>query len=151
MFAKDLGFSPTDILKMHQGLKRFVSDKINVAGGNRISQRGMIMTGNIEKKKAGGFERIGDILENTLKQWSREAGGPITRLWAVWDEAVGEAVAQNAQPSCLKNRVLTVHVTCSTWTQHLQFLKSDMIVALNRAAGGPLVDDIRFKIGDLES
>jgi len=102
------------------------------------------------RNNSDGFTPVGDILRDTLAQWNQGAGQPITQVWNLWDTTVGEAIAANAQPFRLKNRILIVHVTASTWTQQLQYLKAEIIAGLNRAAGTTLVTDIKFKIGQLE-
>ncbi|MFP4445220.1 MAG: DUF721 domain-containing protein [Desulfosudaceae bacterium] len=102
------------------------------------------------KNDTNEFTPVGDILKDTLAQWSQGAGQPITQVWRLWDATVGEAIAANAQPYRLKNRILIVHVTASAWTQQLQYLKAEIIAGLNRAAGKTLVTDIKFKIGQLE-
>lgn len=111
----------------------------------------IITTMSSKKRPAGGFEPVGDILRNTLAEWVRGAGEPITQVWELWDQTVGEAVARNAQPSRLKNRILVVHVTSSAWTHQLQYSKKEIIAGLNHAAGKILITDIKFRIGELES
>ena len=101
-----------------------------------------------DKKPHADFEPIGDIIKATLGKWLNTAGEPITRVWEVWDAAVGETTARNAHPASLKNRLLTVQVASPVWIQQLQFSKKNLIEAINAAAGSPLVADIRFKIGN---
>ena len=68
-------------------------------------------------------------------------------VWQVWDEVVGEVIAQNAKPAAFKGKILIVHVSSSTWVHQLQFLKKEMITKLNKAFGKALIDDLKFKIG----
>lgn len=98
------------------------------------------------EKKHKDFEHISDIIKTTLEKWLNTAGEPITRIWAVWDEAAGAHIASNARPACIKNNILIVHVSSSAWIQQLQFSKKNIMEKINSAAGSHLVSDIKFKI-----
>jgi predicted nucleic acid-binding Zn ribbon protein len=99
------------------------------------------------EKSQKGFEHIGDILRNTLEKWLNTTGEPITRIWEVWDAAVGSGIADNARPAYLKKNLLIVHVPSSVWIQQLQFSKRTIIDNINNALGDRLVSEIKFKIG----
>ncbi len=101
------------------------------------------MTGKNKKKE---LEHIGDIIKITLENWVNTAGEPITRIWQVWDAAVGSQIAESARPAYLKNKLLVVHVPSSVWIQQLQFSKKNIIENLNGAAGKHLVSEIKFKV-----
>ena len=98
------------------------------------------------KKRKIKFVHIGSILEDVLKNYRRELD---VELGRVWDEIVGDVIAQNAKPAAFKGRVLLVHVTSSTWIHQLQFLKKEMIAKLNHALGKKLIEDLNFKIGPI--
>ena len=100
-----------------------------------------------ERKQKKDFVQIGSIIADVLKQYRREPDSELIRVWHVWDEAVGEAIATNAQPAAFKGDLLLVHVTSSTWIHQLQFLKADIISKLNTALDKPVVAEIKFKIG----
>ena len=99
------------------------------------------------KKPKAKFEHIGTILTDVLKSYRKDADEELVKVWHVWDDVVGEVIAQNAKPAAFKGKILIVHVSSSTWTHQLQFLKNDMIVKLNNALGKALIDDLKFKIG----
>lgn len=101
------------------------------------------------KKQKAKFEHIGSILTDVLKTYRKDADGELVQVWQVWDEVVGEVIAQNARPAAFKGKILIVHVSSSTWVHQLQFLKKDMIAKLNNAFGKTLIDDLKFKIGTL--
>lgn len=92
---------------------------------------------------------IGNVLETVLNNYTTEADFGLKAVWHLWDAAVGEAIAPNARPAAFKGNLLIVHVNSSTWVHQLQFLKKDLIAALNAALGKPLLADIKFKIGPL--
>ncbi len=93
------------------------------------------------------FSHIGSIIGNVLKEYMPESAGELTRVWQIWDDAVGEIIAANAQPIAIKRDLLLVHATSSTWIHQLQFLKADIISKLNAALGKPMISEIKFKIG----
>ena len=95
------------------------------------------------------FAHIGQIIPQVLKSCRRHNDAGISEVWRLWNEAVGEIVAENAQPAAFKGDLLLVHVSSSTWTHHLRFLKQDIIKKINQALGNDLIREIKFKIGPL--
>lgn len=93
------------------------------------------------------FVHIGHVLKAVLRTCRPAAEIELAGVWKIWDETVGPAIAQNAQPQAFKRRLLLVHVSNSTWMQQLRFLKKDLIVQLNQALGNACIEDIKFKIG----
>lgn len=100
--------------------------------------------------KQSDFVHIRNILDDVLKPYRSKPDFELTEVWRLWDEAVGESIAQNARPAAFKGKLLIVHVSSSTWLHQLQFLKKDMITQLNAALGKPLIEELKFKIGPLE-
>ncbi|MGD8344582.1 MAG: DUF721 domain-containing protein [Desulfobacterales bacterium] len=103
-----------------------------------------------DRNKRSDFVHIGNILDDVLKSYRSEADSGLKDVWHLWDAAVGETIAQNARPAAFKGNLLIVHVSNSTWIHQLQFLKNDLISALNAALGQPLLMEIKFKIGPLK-
>lgn len=68
-------------------------------------------------------------------------------VWGVWDQAVGETVAQQAQPTFVRGDTLIVKCSSSAWMQQLQFMKGTICKELNRLLGKEVVKDIRFQMG----
>ena len=89
------------------------------------------------------------ILEDTLKSLGVSAPMKGYSLWGAWREIVGDAVASNAQPSAVRNRILFIEVSHPTWIQQLQFLKPTLLEKINGFLGESLIQDIRFRIGKI--
>jgi len=93
------------------------------------------------------------ILGNILKSYCNREGlnrrMTEQRLLDVWEEAVGEGVAQRTEPIRIKNRVLFLKVTNSVWMQQLQFMKELIIKKLHEKTGVDFLQDIRFFIGEV--
>ncbi len=90
---------------------------------------------------------IRSVLENTLK--SLEINVPLKSysILGAWNEIAGTMVAANSQPRSIRNHILFIDVTHSTWMQQLQFLKPTLLEKVNAFLGEPLIQDIRFKVG----
>jgi len=101
------------------------------------------------KKHKTKFVHIGSILDAVIKKYRRETDAEIVQVWQVWDNIVGDVIAQNAKPAAFKGRILLVHVASSTWIHQLQFLKKEMMAKLNNALGKTLIEDLKFKIGPM--
>jgi hypothetical protein len=70
--------------------------------------------------------------------------------WGVWDKAVGETIAQQAQPAFMRGGVLFVKCSSSAWMQQLQFMKGKICEQLNRLLGKDVIKDIRFQMGMID-
>ena len=96
------------------------------------------------------FTHIGKVINDVIRQYRCEPDFALQKVWQLWDETVGEAIAKNARPAAFKGNFLIVHVNSPAWIHQLQFLKKDLIFKLNAALGKPLVEEIKFKIGALK-
>jgi hypothetical protein len=94
---------------------------------------------------------IHSILEKTLKSLDIDAPLRTYTIWAAWKEIVGEAIAGQTQPRAVRNRILFIDVSHSTWVQQLQFLKSTLLEKINAFLGEPEIQDIRFRLGKISS
>lgn len=101
-------------------------------------------------RKDAQVERLGQILEKSLKRL--ELSGRIEEygIWPIWDETVGPAVARNAQPEKIRNGTLFVNVSSPTWMNELQFVKEILTEKLNQRIGREVVKHIFFVVGRQE-
>ncbi len=95
------------------------------------------------------LQSIRSVLENTLKGLEIDVPLRSYSILGAWDEIVGATVAANSQPRSIRNRILFIEVTHSTWMQQLQFLKPTLLEKVNAFLGKPLIQDIRFKLGKI--
>lgn len=100
-----------------------------------------------KKNRPGQLIHLSDILSDALKKCRPAGDTSMTRIWEIWDQAVGKPIAMNAKPDSFKDGTLVVNVSSSTWIHQLSFLEKEMIRNLNRHLNQPLVGRIRFKIG----
>ena len=77
----------------------------------------------------------------------QESDDDLMKVWNHWDQVVGKAISEHAQPAACKGKMLLVHVASSAWIHQLQFLKKEIIGKLNDALSDELIEEIKFKIG----
>lgn len=92
---------------------------------------------------------IGSILTKSLLVCRSGGDGDMLRIWDIWTEAVGEAIAGNSRPASFKGHLLVVHVSNSSWLYHLNFHKNDIMDKLNQALGSELVRELELRIGSI--
>jgi len=107
--------------------------------------------GTMAKRRSGAPEQIESILGRVLT--SLDAGMKLKQyqIWEVWDSVVGEAIARQAQPQQVRNMILWITVSSSTWMQQLEFMKRQIVDRLNEQIGEVVIKDIRFRIGEINS
>jgi predicted nucleic acid-binding Zn ribbon protein len=96
------------------------------------------------------FVHIGNVIRDMLKNHRLETDTSLTRVWDVWEEAVGEVIAANTRPAAFKGDLLIVNATSSSWLQQLRFLKPEIIRKINHVLGEVPVREIKFKIGPVD-
>jgi len=94
---------------------------------------------------------ISDILNSALGKYRPALDTQMTRIWDIWDTAVGKPIAANAKPSSFKDSILIVNVSSSAWIHQLKFLEKEMILNINRQLDHISVKQLRFKIGKIHS
>ena len=94
------------------------------------------------------MERLGNILDRTVRRLPLRRRLDDYALWEVWDDTVGPAVARNAQPEKIRNGTLSVRVRAPTWMQQLQYMKDIMVEKLNQRLGREVVTNIFFVTGE---
>jgi len=88
-----------------------------------------------------------DVIADLLKSSALPFNLNDSKIWEVWDDAVGPAIARNAQPLRIKNRLLKVRVYDPIWFQELQFMEESIREKLNQCLGREAVEKIEFSVG----
>jgi len=104
-----------------------------------------------KKKKNSKLIHISDILNSALGRYRPAMDTEMTRIWDIWDRAVGKPIAMNAKPDSFKDGILIVNVSSSAWIHQLKFLEKEMILNINKQLDLVLVKQLRFKIGKILS
>lgn len=98
-------------------------------------------------KKPPSWNATGAVLAAIVPQFAQSQRWHEYRVWEVWEEVVGEALARKARPVKIQNGKLFVTVSNSVLMQELQFTKAMLRERLNQKLGTATVRDILFVIG----
>jgi predicted nucleic acid-binding Zn ribbon protein len=90
---------------------------------------------------------IGDILGDLLAGDHLPFHPEDARVWKVWEDAVGSAIAQHARPLWIKGGRLRVAVSDPIWLQELTFAEQQIRQALNERLGREAVKKVEFRMG----
>ncbi|MBU8849392.1 MAG: DUF721 domain-containing protein [Desulfobacterales bacterium] len=104
-----------------------------------------------KKNKNSKLIHISDVLNSALGKYRPAMDTEMTRIWDIWDDAVGKPIAVNAKPDSFKDGMLIVSVSSSSWIHQLKFLEKEMILNINKKLKHISVKQIRFKIGKILS
>jgi hypothetical protein len=100
-------------------------------------------------KKHYPVERIGDVLDASLKRLELAPQLEAYGIWPVWNDVVGKPVARNAQPEKFRNGTLFVKVSSPVWMQQLQFMKELLAEKLNERLRANVVKNVFFIVGNI--
>ena len=92
---------------------------------------------------------IGDVIASLMTDGTLPYRPDDVEIWRVWKEVVGQTYAENAQPSKIRKKQLTVTVSNSIWLQELTFFKDIILEKLNGRLGRKVVDRIEITVGSL--
>nr|ART40011.1 K203 [uncultured bacterium] len=101
-------------------------------------------------RKDPPIERLGDVLETSLKRLDLNARLDDYGIWTIWNQTVGAAIARNAQPEKIRNGTLMVKVSSPVWMQQLQFMKEMIADKLNEQLQSTVVKNIFFVVGRID-
>ncbi len=96
------------------------------------------------------MKQLGPVIENILRRNKLWHGYQQFLIIEQWSELVGSDLAEVTKAESISNGLLRVMVKDSVWAYHLSMMKPRLINKLNNFAGGKVVNDIFFQIGDLE-
>ncbi|WP_205696217.1 DciA family protein [Conexibacter sp. SYSU D00693] len=92
---------------------------------------------------------IASAVEGLAEQLAPATG--LAAIQRVWADAVGDAVAAQAEPTAERDGVVTVTCSSAVWAQELDLMAPELVVALNRALGGERVNRLRCQAAPARS
>lgn len=101
-------------------------------------------------RKYPQIERLGELLDTSLKRLDLDSRLADYGVWTIWNQAVGSAIARNAQPEKIRNGTLIVKVSSPVWMQQLQFMKEMITAKLNEQLQSNVVKNIFFMVGRID-
>ena len=97
--------------------------------------------------KKDSMTTLKDVISDLMNSSALPFNPDDSRIWKVWDEVVGPAIARNAQPLGIRDRLLRVRVSDPIWYQELQFMEERIREMLNEELGRNAVKKIEFSVG----
>ncbi|KQC12538.1 MAG: hypothetical protein APR63_02565 [Desulfuromonas sp. SDB] len=82
-----------------------------------------------KKSRSRQIKWINDIIYDVLDDLLKKAG--THRAAVMWNQLVGEQIAQHTNPVGVKHKILIVEVVNPVWRQQLEFLKQEILEKLN--------------------
>jgi predicted nucleic acid-binding Zn ribbon protein len=98
-------------------------------------------------KDKNSLTSLKDVISELLGSGALPFDADDARIWKLWDDVVGPAIARNAQPFRIKNRQLRVRVSDPIWYQELKFMEESIREKLNQTLGRKAVNKIEFSVG----
>lgn len=90
-------------------------------------------------------------LRNLLGEFGKKLGLPGATetgiVWRKWREIVGDAVAEHAEPTSLRDGILKVRTDSPAWAQELTYLSRKIVARANEVAGKPVVSEMKVWTG----
>jgi predicted nucleic acid-binding Zn ribbon protein len=102
-------------------------------------------------KKNQQLERLGAVLDQSLKRLDLAPRLDEYGVWPIWNEIVGKTIARNAQPEKIRNGTLFIKVSSPVWMQQLQFMKNMIADKLNQRLKQDIVKNIFFMVGRIDA
>lgn len=91
------------------------------------------------------IKTMGEAIEELVAQLGIKTKLHEQDAFVVWDEAVGERIAEVAKPSRMIRGTLIVSVKSGPWRNELSMRKQEIIHRLNELLAGEIVKDIKFQ------
>jgi len=90
-------------------------------------------------------EKVSSLLKTVLGDQGLKEQLSRYQAWLVWDQLVGEQIAQRARPLRLRQNVLEVQVDHPVWMQQLQMLKPKILEKINQQIPNAGITDIYLR------
>ena len=99
----------------------------------------------MRKERVLPTKPLGEVLDELIdalgiRSKLREQG-----VFSMWDGAVGERIAQIAQPTRIVRGTLFVSVKSGVWRNELNMRKQEIVRRLNETLAEEIVKDIKFQ------
>ncbi|MFQ5330241.1 MAG: DUF721 domain-containing protein [Thermodesulfobacteriota bacterium] len=94
--------------------------------------------------------RVGDILKSSFGRLGVNKRLNEYAISKAWDNIVGQEIARRTRPRRLIKKKLFVTVASSPWMSELMHLKENIRERINEQLGHNAVEDIAFRVGQVE-
>ena len=101
------------------------------------------------EEKKDSMTSLKDILDILLSGDKLPFNPDDSEIWNVWEDVVGQTIADHARPSNIRGKKLRVYVSEPIWLQELEFAAETIKEKLNKELGRNAVEKIVFRLGPL--
>jgi hypothetical protein len=100
------------------------------------------------KRKQRNLENLSDILPEIMGRYLSKSGGfQMMKLRKSWKDIVGSVLARESYICGLKNHILLVGVTNSSWMQEIFMMKKEILQRIRENSDFSDIEDIHFRMG----
>ena len=92
------------------------------------------------------MDHVGNLLRHAMELLPPRQELKESLALALWDQAVGEALAKKTKPLRLYRSTLIILVPSPAWRRELHLLRTEMVTKMNERAGFQLIRDIEFRV-----
>ncbi len=90
------------------------------------------------------FTSLKQILESVLKEHKLTSDIDAYRIFSVWEEIAGPAVAKHSRPVRLNGDILYIEVDDPIWLSQLRYMKQDMLQKIDRRIKPGVFRDLKL-------
>lgn len=87
-------------------------------------------------------QRIDEIIDRALKESNTQTSFNEQKICYLWPEVVGPGINRYTTRRFVESGTLHVYISSSTLKNELQFMRSHLIVELNKAVGSDVINAI---------
>ncbi len=89
--------------------------------------------------------KVDELLSSVLSEVARQTGRA-RQLKPIWDEVVGQTIAQSATPLALEGQRLVVSVAEQRWADELAAREKELVIRLSQKLGKGTVSRLVFRV-----
>ena len=90
------------------------------------------------------MQHINQAIKDLIKREHLQEGFNEQKAMKLWNNVVGELVANNTKPISISRGVLNIETKTPVWRQELQIQKGNIITKINKNFKTKVIKDIRF-------
>ena len=92
------------------------------------------------------MDSLGALLRHTVELLPQRQELKECLALALWDQAVGEALAKKTKPLRLYRSTLIIIVPSQAWRKELHLMRIEIVTKMNENAGFRLIHDVEFRV-----
>ncbi len=93
-----------------------------------------------------GFSTVRGVVEKILKKYRLNGDLDAYRVFEVWDDLVGDRIANHTRPIKIDGYFLLVEVDDPLWLTQLKYMKTDILDKIGVTIKKGVLKDLRFTL-----